>query len=186
MSDLANQNSSASRRLAAKWGWFVALGIVMIFAGLCALGDTVLVTLLSVIFIGAVMVVSGVFQIVHAFANKQWGAFVFALACGTLYVVGGFLIMREPVRGSVLLTILLLFALAISGILRITMAIRHREVRGWWLLLLGGLISIGLAALLYLSLPWSGLWVLGTLIGVELLVQGFSWTSLGFTLRRMR
>lgn len=186
MSELTAQHGLGSRRLAAKWGWFVALGIVMIFAGACALGDTVLVTLLSVIFIGTVMVVSGVFQIIHAFANKGWGAFLFALACGALYVVGGFLIMREPVRGSILLTILLLFALAISGILRIGMAVRHRDVRGWWLLLLGGLISIGLAVILYLSLPWSGLWVLGTLIGVELLVQGITWTSLGFTLRSMR
>lgn len=186
MSDLTAQHGLGSRRLAGKWGWFVALGIVMIFAGVCALGDTVLVTLLSVIFIGAVMVVSGIFQIIHAFANKGWGAFLFALACGALYVVGGFLIMREPVRGSILLTILLLFALAISGILRIAMAVRHRDVRGWWLLLLGGLISIGLAIILYLSLPWSGLWVLGTLIGVELLVQGITWTSLGFALRDMR
>ena len=37
---------------------------------------------------------------------------------------------------------------------------------------LSGLISIVIGILLYASLPWSGLWVLGTLIGVELLVQG--------------
>jgi len=37
---------------------------------------------------------------------------------------------------------------------------------------LSGLISAVIGALLYASLPWSGLWVLGTLIGIELVVQG--------------
>lgn len=174
------------RALSGKWGWFVALGLVMTVAGVLALGDTVFVTLISVIFIGAALLVSGVFQIIHAFANKGWGAFLFALLSGVLYVVGGFLIMREPVTGSVLITALLLVALAFGGVLRVIMALRHREVRGWWLLLVGGVISIVLAVVLYLSLPWSGLWVLGTLIAIELIIQGVSWTSVGFAMRAMR
>jgi uncharacterized membrane protein HdeD (DUF308 family) len=39
--------------------------------------------------------------------------------------------------------------------------------------------------LLYRSLPWSGLWVLGTLIAVELLVQGGTWLQFGLSLRQM-
>jgi len=39
--------------------------------------------------------------------------------------------------------------------------------------------------MLYASLPWSGLWVLGTVIAVELLVQGITWLRFGFSLRRM-
>jgi len=186
MSDITREYGLGSRPLAAKWGWFVALGLIMIVAGVLALGDTILVTLLSVIFIGAMMLVSGIVQIVHAFANKSWSAFLFALLCGVLYIIGGFLIMREPVQGSVVITMLLLIVLAVGGVLRIVMAIRHRDVGSWWLMLLGGLITVALAVLLYLSLPWSGLWVLGTLIGVELLVQGVTWTSLGFALRKLR
>jgi uncharacterized membrane protein HdeD (DUF308 family) len=182
---MTNEVGLGYRRITGKWGWFVALGIIMVMAGVFALGDTVLVALLSVMFIGAALLVSGIFQIIHAFANKDWGAFLFALLCGALYIIGGILIMQEPVQGSVLITILLLATLAVGGILRIVMAIQHRELGGWWLVLLGGLISVGLAALLYGSLPWSGLWVLGTLIGVELVVQGVSWISIGFSLRRM-
>ena len=169
--------------LTSKWGWFVALGLVMIAAGVFALGDAVLVTIISVIFIGAAVLVSGVAQIIHAFANKSWGAFLFALLCGVLYVVGGFLIMMEPVQGSVIITIFLLIAIAIGGGLRIAMALRHREIAGWWLMLLGGIISVGLAIMLYASLPWSGLWVLGTLIGVELIIQGVTWLQMGLSLR---
>jgi len=169
-----------------QWGWFVVLGLVMILAGLFVLGDTAIVTLVSVVFIGAAMLVAGGVQIVHAFAIKQWGGFLFALLCGALYVVGGFLIMREPVQGSVIITIFLLVALSFAGILRIVMALRHREIKGWWFLLLTGIISVGLAVLLYLSLPWSSLWLLGTIIGIELVFHGAAWIRLGFALRGMR
>ena len=40
----------------SKWGWFVALGIVLILVGLFALIDVVAFTIASVIFIGAMPV----------------------------------------------------------------------------------------------------------------------------------
>jgi uncharacterized membrane protein HdeD (DUF308 family) len=171
--------------LTSKWGWFVALGIILILVGVFALGDVVAVTLVSVIFIGAMLLVGGAFQIVHAFMTKTWGAFALNLLCGVLYIIGGLLIMDEPVQGSIIITILVVAALVVGGILRIVIALRHREVRGWWLLLLGGVVSVVVGVLLYGSLPWSGLWVLGTLIAVELLVQGFTWLQFGWSLRRM-
>lgn len=183
MTDLAHQLGIEPRRFAAKWGWFVALGVGMLLAGGFAFVDTILVTILSVIFIGAALLVAGIFQIVHAFANKEWGAFLFALLCGALYVVGGLLIMNEPVNGSLVITIFVMVSLGVSGVLRIVMALRHRDLQGWWLMLLGGLIAIGVAVLLFLSLPWSSLWLLGTLIAVELIFNGVGWIRLGFALR---
>ena len=183
MTDIARQLGIEPRRFATKWGWFVALGVGMVLAGGFALADTMLVTLLSVIFIGAALLVAGVFQIVHAFANKEWGAFLLALLCGALYIVGGLLIMDEPINGSVIITIFVMVSLAVSGVLRMVMALRHRELQGWWLMLLGGLIAVGVAVLLFLSLPWSSLWLLGTLIAVELIFNGVGWIRLGFALR---
>jgi len=39
--------------------------------------------------------------------------------------------------------------------------------------------------MLYQALPWSGLWVLGTLIAVEMIVQGVSWIGFGMDLRKL-
>ena len=172
-------------QVASKWGWFIALGIVMIAAGIFALGDVVAFTLVSAIFIGAMMLVGGVFQIVQAFMTKAWSAFLLNVFVGILYVVGGFLIMQEPVQGSLILTLFLLAAILVGGITRIMIGLRHRELSGWWLMLLGGAISVILAIMLYATLPWSGLWVLGTLIAIELLVHGFTWLQFGFSLRRL-
>jgi len=173
------------RSAASKWGWFVALGIIMILGGIFALGDVVAFTLVSVIFIGAMLLVGGICQIIHAFMTREWTAFFFNLLAGFLYVIGGFLIMQEPVRGSLVLTLFVLAALLIGGVMRLVISLQHRELPGWWLVLLSGIVSIGLAVMLYATLPWSGMWVLGTLIGIELLVQGFTWLRFGFAMRHM-
>jgi uncharacterized membrane protein HdeD (DUF308 family) len=171
--------------MASKWGWFVAMGIVMILAGIFALGDVVMFTLASVVFIGAMLLAGGFFQIIHAFVTRVWSAFVLNLVAGVFYVIGGLLIVQEPVQGSLVLTMFVVAALLIGGIMRIVIAARHRELPGWWLMLLGGLVSVILAVMLYVTLPWSGLWVLGTLIAVELLVHGFTWLRFGLALREL-
>jgi uncharacterized membrane protein HdeD (DUF308 family) len=153
--------------VASKWGWFVALGVVLLLLGVLALGDVVVVTLISTIFIGAMLLVGGVFQVVHAFMVKTWSGFLLSMLGGIVYAVGGLLIMNEPVQGALVITLFLIVALMIGGILRIVVAVRHREINGWWLMALSGVISVLIGFLLYASFPWSGLWVLGTLIGVE-------------------
>lgn len=42
-----------------------------------------------------------------------------------------------------------------------------------------------LAILLYLTLPWSSLWILGTVIAIGLLIQGLTWLRFGFELRTL-
>jgi uncharacterized membrane protein HdeD (DUF308 family) len=170
----------------AKWGWFVALGFLMIALGVFALGDVVAVTLASVLFIGAMLLVGGIFQIIQAFMVRGWGAFAWQLLGGVLYVIGGLLIMDEPVQGSLVVTLFLVAVLIVGGVTRVTIGLRHRDMQGWWLLLLGGAVSLIVAVLLFLQLPWSGLWVLGTLIGIELIFMGFNWLQFGLTLRRLK
>jgi uncharacterized membrane protein HdeD (DUF308 family) len=182
MSDLTATNTGHRPRTA--WGWFVALGIAQIVLGIIAWFDVIAFTIFGVVFIGAMLLVAGVFQIIHAFMDREWRAFVLDLLVGALYVVGGFLLMAEPVQGSLVITLLVAAALVIGGILRIVIAIQHRHMPGWVMMLVSGVISLLVGLMLYLTLPWSGLWVVGTLIAVELVVHGVSWLQFGLTLRR--
>jgi uncharacterized membrane protein HdeD (DUF308 family) len=182
MSDLtASPNSSRPR---TRWGWFVALGIAQLVLGIIAWFDVIAFTIAGTIFIGALLVVAGAFQVVHAFMDREWGAFILHLLVGVLYMIGGFLLMDEPLEGSVVITILVAAALIIGGILRLVIAFQHRHMPGWGLLLVSGVISLLVGLMLYVTLPWSGLWVLGTLIAVELIFHGVSWVQFGLTLRR--
>jgi uncharacterized membrane protein HdeD (DUF308 family) len=182
MSDLTATGGGPRPR--TSWGWFVALGILQLVLGIIAWFDVVAFTIAGVIFIGALLLVAGVVQVVHAFMDREWGAFALHLLMGILYVVGGFLLMDEPLQGSVVLTILVSIALVLGGIMRIVIGVQHRHMPGWGLLLAGGVISLLVGLMLYLMLPWSGLWVVGTLIAIELIVHGVSWIQFGLALRR--
>jgi uncharacterized membrane protein HdeD (DUF308 family) len=170
---------------AHRWGWFVALGVALVVIGAVAWFEVVAVTLVSVIFIGAALLVGGAFQILQAFMVRGWSGFLLHVLMGLLYILGGFLIMAEPVTGAVVITVFLAVCLGMAGILRILLALQHRELTGWWLMLFSGVITFLIAILLYSTLPWSGLWVLGTLIAVELAIQGITWIQFGLMLRRM-
>jgi uncharacterized membrane protein HdeD (DUF308 family) len=182
MSDLTAAGSG--RRPRTRWGWFVALGIAQLVLGIIAWFDVIAFTIAGVIFIGALLVVAGVFQVVHAFMDREWGGFALHLLVGILYVIGGLLLMNDPLPGAVVVTILVAAALIVGGILRIVIGVRHRHMPGWGLMLVGGVISLAVGVMLYLMLPWSGLWVVGTLIAIELIVHGVSWIQFGLTLRR--
>jgi uncharacterized membrane protein HdeD (DUF308 family) len=170
-------------RITTKWRWFVALGIVLIVLGAAAWLDVVSVTLATTIVVGAILLVGGVFQIIHAFMTREWRGFILGLLSGLLYAAGGLVIMREPVHGAVVLTLVLAALIIASGIVRVVLAFRNRGLRAWGVVLVSGIVSVVVGCLLYANLPWSGLWVLGTLIAIELLVQGAGWLYFGFALR---
>jgi uncharacterized membrane protein HdeD (DUF308 family) len=184
MSDLTQTGTGPRPRTG--WGWFVALGIAQLVLGIIAWFDVIAFTIAGVIFIGALLVVAGIFQIIHSFMDREWGGFALHLLVGILYVVGGFLLMNDPLPGALIITIFVAVALVIGGVLRIAIAVQHRHMPGWGLLLFGGIISVVVGVLLYLTLPWSGLWVVGTLIAVELIFHGVSWIQFGLALRRQR
>lgn len=186
MSDLTTPAGPlAQRRPRTRWGWFVTLGVLMIMLGAFAWFDIIALTLAGTLYIGAALLVGGVFQIAHAFMDRNWGGYLLHVLAGILYVVSGILIMLEPVAGSIAITSVLAILMIVAGGFRVALAIRHWHIGGAGMLLLGGLVSIGVGVALYLTLPWSGLWVLGTLIAIELIIHGAAWLEFGLGLRRL-
>src|ERR1700744_1718553 len=117
MSDLTAAGTAP--RPGSGWGWFVALGSAQLVLGIIAWFDVVAFTIAGVIFIGALLLVAGVFQVVHSFMERAWGGFALHLLTGIVYVVGGFLLMMDPFPGVLFITVLVAVALIIGGVLRI-------------------------------------------------------------------
>jgi len=115
----------------------VLLGLVMIGAGILVLGDIMLVTLISTIFIGWVSIFAGAFEIVHAFWTKGWGGLVWQVLLGILYVAFGIVLVGQPVASALILTYVLGLVLLISGFVRILLGISHWREAGWIMLLSG-------------------------------------------------
>lgn len=171
---------------ARKWGLFVGLGVALIALGFIACIDAVSVTLASTIFIGFLIILAGLMQAIHAFAVRDWGGFLFSLLAGLLYIVAGVMIIEEPVAGAGMITLFAAACFIVVGVLRCMLAYKNRNLPGWGIIMGGGLISLIVGASLYLTLPWSGLWLIGTFIAVELIVSGLSWVQVGLALRNQQ
>src|SRR5690606_15728602 len=86
--------------LGARWGWFVALGLALLVLGLIGFVYVFAATLVSVIFIGALMLIGGIGQLIHAWRVKQLAGFLFWTGSGLLYTGAGVLALVNPVAGA--------------------------------------------------------------------------------------
>ena len=178
--------ANALASLHAHWGWFVALGVVLLILGVAALAHIFIATLASVFFIGTLMAVAGLGQLVHAWRLKQLHGFILWSVSGLFYLAAGVFAVFYPVQGASLLTLLFGSMLIAVGALRTWLWFNNRGQRGWgWLGISGGLtLLIGLV--IAANWPGNSVWILGLLLALDLLFQGWSALLLGMFLRQGR
>jgi uncharacterized membrane protein HdeD (DUF308 family) len=164
------------------WGWFLALGIVLVFLGMMALGRSVLTTLVSVVVFGWFLLLAGILSVVHAFWRRRWGGFLVELFAGILYAVFGLMVVGNPAVSAVALTLLIAVFLMIGGLFRIFTALTVR-FHHWIWVLLNGVISLLLGLMIWSQWPVSGLWVIGLFIGIDLIFYGWSLIMLAMAVR---
>jgi len=154
--------------------WFLLLGAALIILGTIAIGSAELMTMVSVIFIGWLLIFGGLFEIVNGFARRAWGGFFINLMGGLLYTVTGLLMVSHPGIAAITLTLMIAMLLIVAGTFRIFVAFSTpMHHRGW--LVLNGAISLFLGFCIMSSWPVSGLWVIGLFIGIDMIFDG--WTE---------
>jgi len=152
------------------------LGFCLILAGLFVLGDVAAATIISTIFIGAVAVAAGVVEIVNAFWTRKWGAFLWQVLLGVLYLAFGAVLFTQPVSGALMLTYVLGLLLLMSGVVRLLLSFSHWREAGW-LMLLSGAFGVLAGLIVLAGFPRTSLWVLGLVLGVDLISHGAAWLA---------
>jgi uncharacterized membrane protein HdeD (DUF308 family) len=117
---------------------------------------------------------------------QGWRGFLLELLSAILYLVVGVLLLVNPVAGALALTVVLAVFLIVEGIFKFIMALRVRDHRGWGWLLASGILSAILGVLIWAQWPASGLWVIGLLVGIQLLFTGWSLVMLALAARAHR
>jgi uncharacterized membrane protein HdeD (DUF308 family) len=159
--------------LRRSWGWYLALGIVLIVLGMIAIGSTFVMTIASVFFFGCLLLIGGVMEAIHAFWHKCWAGFFLDLLTGILYVIVGWMMVTNPKASALLLTLVIAMFLVFEGVLRIVTALTARYPHWGWVLF-NGVISLALGVMIWRQWPYSGLWVIGLFVGIEMLLNGWS------------
>jgi uncharacterized membrane protein HdeD (DUF308 family) len=170
--------------LKKKWGWLLALGVLLIVLGTVGLWMSFAMTLATVIMFGALLMVGGVFQLLNAFQIKSWKSVLWHVLIALLYIAAGIVIFTDPVFASLSLTIALAWILIAVGLLRILMALQLRPASGWVWPLVSGVISILLGAMILAQWPTSGFWVIGLFVAIEMIVNGWSSVFIALAARK--
>lgn len=186
MAKTKNMDAPVFDGIGRNWGWVFGLGILFMILGFIGLGMEVGLTLTSILFLGVLLIISGVTHLVDAFHDKGWKGMIWQLLIALLYIAAGVMVIYDPVLASVLITAIIAYLLIVIGVARIIMAFTLRHSAGWIWLLLAGITAVVLGVLILLQWPMSGFWVIGLFIAIELLVTGWTYVFIALALRAKR
>ncbi len=165
------------------WGWLLGLGVLFIVLGCIGLSMTVGLTMFSMFFIGALFIVAGIAQMIDGFQCKPWAGALWHTFLGLMYMVGGGVIIYDPILASFFFTALLAWLLIIMGITRLYMSYVLRDSKAWGWMLLAGITTFILGVLILMQWPFSALWIFGMLIAIELIVNGWTYVFIAMGMR---
>jgi uncharacterized membrane protein HdeD (DUF308 family) len=180
----AHQSLLALTELHRHWKTFLALGVGLIALGVVGVLASTLATLISVVFLGVLLLIAGSGLVAHAFWAPRWSGFFLQLLSGLIYGAVGWLCVSRPGVEAVVLTLLLAIVLLVQGGVRMGAAlVAHIDGRG--MLFFSGAITFVLGLMIWNQWPLSGTWVIGLFAGIDLIVYGVWLVSLGQAVRRL-
>lgn len=177
-------------RLSKEWWCFLLVGILLVIGGTASIAYPLFTSVGVVIFIGAVLIVSGLATIISAFWVGKWSAFMLQILIGILYMVSGFLITEAPLISLAFLTLMLAGFFVVAGGFRIVTSLVEKYPQWGWSLL-NGVVTLMLGLIIFRSfkhLPEedSGIfWIIGLMVGLELLFNGWTWIMLSLAIRKL-
>lgn len=165
------------------WGWFFALGVLLVILGGAVISSSFYATIFSVFILGIFLIGAGIVQIVQAFLARKWSGLFLSLMLGVVYIIVGFFCAARPAVAAISLTLWIAALCFIVGIFRMlsSLILRFDE---WGWVFFNGLVTFILGVLIYVEWPFSGLWIIGLFVGIDMILSGWSWILLSLTARK--
>lgn len=158
--------------------WFIILGLLLILLGIGAIAYPFLTTIAAKAALGWLFLFGGIGQTVHAFYTRSWSEFFLELLVGLLYAAAGFWLAFYPLSGVFTLTLMVALLFIFQGVVEFGMAFRLRPRDGWGWMLFSAIVSTIAGIMILAGLPGTGTWVIGVLVGVNMITSGWAYLSL--------
>jgi len=172
--DLQQMQQIAVEYLQKHWRLFCAEGVFFVILGTLAIIVPHVFTLGIILFLGWLLLFGGVFQIIRAISIIHMPGFSLWFSIGLLQAFIGYFLVTEPTQGSLTITLLFTMFFAIEGLIKISFALLMRPLPHWGLMLFSGITALLLAIVVWAGWPQTGLWVLGLLLGINMVFVGWS------------
>jgi uncharacterized membrane protein HdeD (DUF308 family) len=165
-----------------RWRLLLFQGVILIVLGILAVVAPVAATIAVDVFVGWLFLIGGVIGLVAVFSTHDIPAFLWSLITAALSVALGVLLIWKPAEGALSLTLILTAFFIAEGIFQIATSIAYREViaGSWGWMLASGISDLALAAIIILGWPITGAWMLGLLVGINLIMSGLAIVMVAF------
>jgi uncharacterized membrane protein HdeD (DUF308 family) len=173
---LTDMRLAVTNAFSIHWRLFLFQGAVMIVLGVVAVCVPVAATIAVDIYLGWLLLISGLIGLFAIVSTHHVHAFLWSLITAALSVVIGVLLVLKPVQGAMSLTLVLTAFFVAEGVFQTAVAIAARHVMmGTWIwMLVSGVADLALATIIILGWPETALWALGLLVGINLLTSGWA------------
>ncbi|MGC2404733.1 MAG: DUF308 domain-containing protein [Acidobacteriaceae bacterium] len=148
--------------------------VLLIIVGFFALALPFEAGIAIAIVVAALVIVAGIAHLAGSFAARSTGGFFWRLLVGCAYLIAGVYLLLNPKLSLVSLTLALAVLFLVEGIFHIVTYFQIRSAPGSGWLLFDGIVTLILAIMIWRSWPASAVWALGTIVGINLLMSGFT------------
>jgi uncharacterized membrane protein HdeD (DUF308 family) len=174
-SDLNMASSHEREVIHDNWMLFLIQGVILTALGLLAIGAPLLATVVVVKLTGWLFVVGGIVGLVSFFTGRDVPGSIWSLITSVLAILAGIYLLAQPFTGMRTLTLVLAAFFIAQGVSQIFAAFAHkRALKSWGWVLVSGIVDLILAAIILKGWPETSTWVLGLLVGINLLMFGIS------------
>jgi uncharacterized membrane protein HdeD (DUF308 family) len=162
---------------------YLIQGILLVIAGVLALVYPLITNIALVVFLGWMLLLSGIVQAVTLIGGGKTPDFWLQLISAALSVVVGFLFLRNPAVAVGTLVMLMSVFFMIEGISKTVFSLTIRPFPNWGWVLASGILGI-LIAVWLLANPGMSLLLIGILIGVQLVAEGIAIATMAWMARK--
>ncbi len=184
MSDTILHNNLFHDRLRSAAGKLFWLGVVLLALGIAAVIFPMVSTMVATVFIGWILLISGIVALAGSFSFHGAGPFFGALLLGLLSIAAATFLLLNPLAGAVALTLVLGMIFMIQGAFELFFALEMRPLTGWSGMLASAIISILMAVLILATWPGISMVALGLLLGVNFISSGLGYIVVSHVIRR--
>ena len=165
--------------------WSIVLSVLMMISGVLAISIPPVAGLAVTVMLGWLLIATGALHLGYAWRGHGAAAIIGEILLAILYAVIGIYALSHPVAGLATLTLAIAAYLVAKGVVEgfVAFTLRHFTGSGW--LLVDGIFTVAVAAIIASAWPVSATWVVGVLVGVSMISSGFSRLMVSIAVRRL-
>ncbi len=166
------------------WWWFFSLGVLLLACGILSIVFPAVSSWAAISVLSVVLLVAGVGTIIGSFWAGRWGGFLVQVLVGMLYVAASLAMQKDPLLTVAIITAFVAIMFIVLGLFRIlaTLVIRFPQ---WGWSLLNGCVTLLLGVVILRDFREGDWWIIGLLVGIEMLFNGLNWIMLSLAIRRI-